>query len=75
MKPYVIKMNDDFLNGPELRFDGLAAADDTREAMRFETEDEALKYIAKNGDVIRNAGGDPSLARTIFTLPTGITHQ
>ena len=75
LKPFVIKLTGDILSGAELRFDGLAVAEDTREAMRFDTSGEAEQYIADNETEIRRAGGDPAMACAVFTLPTGYTHQ
>lgn len=72
MKPYVIYFGGDFLGGPELHLDGKTIAQDTREAMRFDTDDEALAYIDKNRSALEKIGSYP---RTIFTLPTGHTHH
>ncbi len=72
MKPYVIYFDGNLLNGPELHQDGKTIAQDTREAMRFDTEDEAQAYIDENRSQLEKIGADP---RTIFTLPTGHTHH
>lgn len=72
MKPYVIYFNGDFLGGSELRHDGKGIAQDTREALRFETREEADAYIEEHRVELEHIGSDP---KPLWTMPTGHTHQ
>lgn len=72
MKPVVICFNGDFLSGPELSFDGKNIAQDTREAMRFATLDDALAYIDENREALKAVGSDP---RPQWRMPVGHTHH
>lgn len=72
MKPYVIYFNRDFISLLELCHDGKSIAKDTREAMRFATEEEAQSYIDRNWDNLLKIGSDP---RPLFSVPVGYTHH
>lgn len=72
MKPWVISLNGDILGQTLLAYDGQRVAGDSREAMRFDSEDEAVAYIKENGSAIQLVGQDPVPQ---WAMPTGYTHQ
>ncbi|MCX8571113.1 hypothetical protein [Aminobacter sp. MET-1] len=72
MKPWAISLNGDILGQTLLAFDGQSIARDSREAMRFDKEEEALAYIRTNGLNITLVGSDPVPQ---WVMPTGYTHQ
>ncbi|RCS21392.1 hypothetical protein DUT91_24460 [Phyllobacterium salinisoli] len=72
MKPWAISLNGDILGQTLLAYDGQSVAGDSREAMRFDSEEEATAYIQDNGPAIQLVGRDPVPQ---WVMPTGHTHH